>query len=554
MYHRSFGGNWLTVCLFMAIALSAAQLTGAQEAETTSVPSGLSLEQQRLASRFERLEAVAARLAELANNSEPERAEQLRRAIKASREKGIAERFGTIVNLLETERLSAAAKDQTELQAELELLLQVLLEDPDNSEREAMKKFLKAQIREINKLIRQQRSLRNQNEEGADTNRLADKQNDVNESAGEVQEALEEGSDKAESEFGEGQPQEGESAEGKSPEGKPKEGESQEGQQGESQQGEGQQGEGQQGEGQQGEGQQGEGQQGEGQQGESQQTEQQNSDPIKNAAQRVERARQRMEQAEKKLRDAQQRDAKEDQREAQRELEAARAELERILRQLREEEMERLLAKLVSRFRDMLAKQESIYDDTMEISAASTDGKPRNLMLQSIRLSRRESELVRDAEKALTLLREDGTSVAFPEATEQLAEDMRSTAARLATADVGPITQTVELDIITGLKDMIQALDQARDELAQQQGDSPQPGGSGEPLPPGEERLLQLISELKMIRTLQARVYKRTQDLGALADNPQVDPAELKVELDKLAERQERIFQATHDLHTQANQ
>lgn len=537
MNHRSLGGYWTTVCLLVGITLSLGGAALAQETDNTSAPSGLSLEQERLASRFDRLEAVAARLAELANNSEPERAEQLRRAIKASREKGIAERFGTIVTLLETERLSAAAKDQTELQAELEMLLQVLLEDPGDSQREQMKKFLKAQIREINKLIRQQRSLRNQNAEGANTDRLADKQSDVNDSAGEVQKALEVGSDSqsgspSQEESTESQAPESQAQDGQSPEGQPSEGQPSKGQSGQSQQGEGQQGESQQGEGQQGE--------------------QQQSDPIKNAAQRVERARQRMEQAEKKLREAERQGAKEDQREAQRELEAARAELERILRQLREEEMERMLAKLVSRFRDMLAKQESIYDDTIEIAEASADGTPRNLMLQSIRLSRRESELVRDAEKALTLLREDGTSVAFPETTQQIAEDMRSTAARLATADVGPITQTVELDIIAGLKDMIEALEQARDELAQKQGGNPPPGGGGGA--PGDSRLLSLISELKMIRTLQARVYKRTEIIGSLADNPQVQPAELEGELRKLAERQDRIFQATHDLDTQANQ
>src|SRR5690606_16536497 len=157
---------------------------------------------------------------------------------------------------------------------------------------------------------------------------------------------------------------------------------------------------------------------------------------------------------EKKLRDAERRQAEGDQREAQRELEAARAELERILRQLREEEMEQLLAKLAARFREMLVAQQSIYDETTAISTAASEGTSRNLMLQSIRLSRRESELIREAEKALTMLREDGTSVAFPETAEQIADDMRSVATRLAAADIGPITQTVELDIIAGIKDM----------------------------------------------------------------------------------------------------
>ncbi len=490
----------------------------AQDDQTA--PSGLSLEQQRLASRFARLEAVAARLAELAEKSEPERAEQLRRTIKASREKGVAERFNTIVGLLESQRLSAAARDQRELQAELELLLQVLLEDPGDSEREAMKRFLKAQIRELSKLIRQQRSLRNQSQQGLDADRIADKQSELSDQSGEVQEALSEATENAEPNGGQ-------------PDSAPPDGDPQ------------------QREPQQGQPNSGESQPGESQPGETAETgdAQPPSDPIQRAAQRVAEARRAMQQAEQKLHEAMRRGAEEEQRQAQRELEAARAELERILRQLREEEMERLLAKLAARFREMLAKQRSIYDDTCEVASQVGEAPSRNLLLRSIRLSRRESELVRDAEKALTLLREDGTSIAFPETTEQIAEDMRGVAARLATADVGSITQTVELDIIAALEDMIESLDQARDELAQKQPGGPSGGGAS----PGEAPLVPKIAELRMIRTLQARVYKRTIDLGDLADKPDIDPADLKGEIDKLAERQERIFEATRDLDTDQN-
>jgi hypothetical protein len=527
-----------TALLGVVIAMTAFVQARAQEEATA--PSGLSLEQQRLASRFERLEAVAARLAELAESSEPERAEQLRRTIKSSREKGLAERFHTIVELLESERLSAATRDQSELQAELERLLQVLLEDPGNSERDAMKRFLKAQIRELSKLIRQQRSLRNQNEQGAESDRLAEKQADIDQQANSVQQALKQSSESPPSP-------------GSQPEADSKPGDNSE--EGQAQEGQAQEGQAQEGQAQEGQAQEGQSQEGQSQSGQPQPAQSgessESSDPIQRAAERVAEARRAMQQAEQKLRDAKRREAQQEQRQAQRELEAAKAELERILRQLREEEMEQLLAKLAARFRDMLAAQQSIYDDTTGIFKQVTESESRNLMLQAIRLSRRESELVRDAEKALTLLREDGTSVAFPETTEQIAEDMRSVAARLAAADSGPITQTVELDIIAALEDMIAALDQARDELGQNQESPPQAGGGGGS--PGESPLVSKIAELRMIRTLQARVYKRTQDLGNLADNPHVLPAELEVEVEKLAERQARIFQATRDLDTDRN-
>ena len=507
-------------------------------------PTGLSLEEQSLKSRFERLEAVAARLAELAAKSEPERAKQLRRAIRASREKGITEQFGTIVRLLESERLSAASRDQVALQKELESLLQLLLEDPGNAERNARKRFLKEQIRQLGKLIRQQRSVRGQTEEGAEGKRLADDQSDLEKEAAKIQKALDEaaGKDDASQE----EASEGEGKEGKAGEGKKGEGEA-----GKPSEGEGEGGEGGKGDkAQKGQGGQG-GQGGEGGEGESSE-DSPSSDPMKKAAQRVKAAQKAMKKAEEKLRKAKRDGAADEQRKAQRELEAARAELERILRQLREEEQERLLTKLIARFREMLATQRAIYDKTVTIQKEAFQGGGRTSMLQSIRLSRRESELVREAEKALLLLKEDGTSVAFPETVEQIAEDMRSVTGRLGGADTGPITQTVELDILAGLEDMIAALEKARDELARkQQQKSPPPGQAGQS---GEAPLVSILAELRMIRTLQARVYQRTKNLGVLTENPQVNPDDLKGEIAKLSYRQQRIFKATHDLDTKANQ
>ena len=45
------------------------------------------------------------------------------------------------------------------------------------------------------------------------------------------------------------------------------------------------------------------------------------------------------------------------------------------------------------------------------------------------------------------LLRDDGTAVAFPEAAEQMRDDMQQVVERLAQAKVGKITQSIEEDI-----------------------------------------------------------------------------------------------------------
>src|SRR5688572_25065810 len=98
-----------------------------RQTATPTATDELPVEQARLADRFQRLEQVLGRLAELSASTDPRRAKLLRDAIAQSREQDINVRFESIVKLLEDERLSAAATNQTELQKELDGLLTLLL-------------------------------------------------------------------------------------------------------------------------------------------------------------------------------------------------------------------------------------------------------------------------------------------------------------------------------------------------------------------------------------------------------------------------------------------
>src|SRR5688572_21984695 len=97
------------------------------EAASPTATDELPVEQARLADRFKRLEEVLGRLAELSASTDPRRAKLLQDAIAQSREQDVNVRFESIVKLLEDERLSAAATNQTELQKELDQLLSLLL-------------------------------------------------------------------------------------------------------------------------------------------------------------------------------------------------------------------------------------------------------------------------------------------------------------------------------------------------------------------------------------------------------------------------------------------
>ncbi|TVS20201.1 MAG: hypothetical protein EA424_05150, partial [Planctomycetaceae bacterium] len=303
---------------------------------------------------------------------------------------------------------------------------------------------------------------------------------------------------------------------------------------------------GESGDGQPGEGQPGDGEPGEGQPGEDGADQQQEQNP---ARQRIEAAQQRMREAQQRLEQAEREDAVQEQEKAREELEAAKAELERILRQLREEEVERMLALLEGRFRKMLEAQMRIYEDTVRLDKIPQDEQDSRVPIPASRLATQQRKLVGEADRALSLLREEGSSIAFPETVSQMRDDMQQVAERLDAANVGLVTQGIEEDIIASLEEMIEALQKAQQDMEQQRmNPSEMPPGD-----PQDQPLVDAIAELKMIRALQMRVNTRTNRYARLLDDiddptGQATDQELIEALERLAERQQRIYQITRDL------
>jgi hypothetical protein len=537
----------------------------------------LSVEQGRLADRFKRLEEVLGRLAELSASTDPRRARLLREAIAQSREQDINVRFEAIVSLLESERLSAAAKNQTDIQKELDSLLNLLLKaDRDKelaSQRDRVRKYLK----EVGRLIRMQQGVRARTEGGDELGGLKEDQQrvatDTGKLGGEIGETevptkrSERAGKEDDKKDGDEETEatESDSADGKSsksgeqsqPGDPPKSGESLKEDPAKSPKSESNEAQPSDGksepngsapsESKQSQGQAGQPSQGEadnGQQSESP------SEPADRAAQRLRAAAQQMEQARKKLDDAERKGATERQREALRELELAKAELERILRQLREEELERTLTQLAARFRKMLESQNEVYEGTVRLDSVPSAQRDHDEEIEAARLSRQESQIVLEADKALLLLREEGSSVAFPEAVEQMRDDMHQVAQFLAAMKVGTITQGLEQEIIAALEETIAALEKARKDLEKKRTPSGQQPASGQPTEP---TLVDKLAELKMIRALQMRINLRTQRYGKMIEGEQAETAELLEALQELAERQQRVYKATADLQQGRN-
>jgi hypothetical protein len=242
---------------------------------------------------------------------------------------------------------------------------------------------------------------------------------------------------------------------------------------------------------------------------------------------------------EKQLKD----EGSEEQSKAIKNLEEARKRLEERLRQLREEELERLLANLENRCLKMLAMQIAVYEGTKNVEKAilqNADRKPTRAEDQrALQLSDKEFDIVREANAAIKLLEDEGSAVAFPEVFHQVRDDMQTVQRRLGKVDVGNVTQTIEQDIIATLKEMIEAL-----KKAQQAGKGGGQGGGK----PGNKAFLDLLAELKMIRSLQVRVNARTLTYAKQYTGEQANDPDIQKELLNLAQHQEKIFRITNDL------
>lgn len=252
-----------------------------------------------------------------------------------------------------------------------------------------------------------------------------------------------------------------------------------------------------------------------------------------------------MRDAQKRLEEANRREARAEQEKAIEELETARAELEEILRQMREEEVERLLVQLETRIRSMLRAERGVLAGAEKLADAASPAA-RELQLELARLGREQTKIGAEAMKALELVRDDGSAVAIPQALEQVRDDSLQAAARLARGDVGGTTRGILRDLVAGLEEMLAALEQAQRD---QQDQKSNPSG-GRPAEPGEQPLVDKLAELKMIRSLQMRVNTRTERFSqVLADGAeQADAPELLEALQRLAERQRSIQQAAHEI------
>ncbi|HKB04105.1 MAG TPA: hypothetical protein VKD90_17920 [Gemmataceae bacterium] len=246
--------------------------------------------------------------------------------------------------------------------------------------------------------------------------------------------------------------------------------------------------------------------------------------------------------------------ANDDLTKADEKLRQAREELEKRLKQLREQELERLLANLEARVNKMLIMQKEVKAATEAIFVQiqkHPEKKAEPVDFQNAQKQEdKEAEIINEADKAIQLLQSEGSAVAFPAVFEEVRKDMFRVKERLHDANVGEDTQQIEQDIIEALEHMRDALKKAQQEL----GKPPPPGQPPNSDQPQLQKLLDQIAELKMIRELQKQVNTRTKRYGEKYQGEQTDDPQIRKELKDLGDRQERIETMVNNLATKKNQ
>jgi hypothetical protein len=259
----------------------------------------------------------------------------------------------------------------------------------------------------------------------------------------------------------------------------------------------------------------------------------------------LEKAIEEMNQAIEELKAKDHDGASDEQDQALAELERMKAQLEEILRQLREEEREMFLTMLEARFQEMLRVQLQINAETTRLDRVPADQRGSSHATKSTDLSRDQGGNALEADRALILLKEEGSSVAFPEAVEQMRDNMLTVVGRLGKADTGETTQLIEQLIVETLDEMILALQKELEKMKEQEQQQQQQQQQDQDPP-----LVDVLAELKMIRSLQNQINRLTRQLGLEVEGEQAGEGDTLELLHDLSGRQQRVQEATYDLST----
>jgi len=550
---------------------------------TTAIPgrpvlaqeSNLSDRQSGIAQRYERLEELLLRLAEMESAENPERAALLKRAARQSRDQFVLDKLKTASGALREKRYQEAVDHQANATEGLEGLLQLLMSEDRSKRIRDEKERIANLIKDLKRVERAERSTRARTENGADMKEVQKEQEAITERSESLKKELVENdpSDPSEqepqpsdqkqdpSDPSEQKPQPSDQKQDPSDpsEQKPQPSDQEQDPSDPSEQKpqpSDQESSDQKSSDQESSDQESSDQESSDQESSDQKSDQQTPPPPQSpqqlAEQQLQKAIEKMKQAEQELKSGEREKTVEKQQEAEEDLRQAIDRLERILRQLREEEMLRELAKIEARLRKMAAMQSKVLDDTITLASTPKSQRNRQTDLKAGNLAFEEKKITLEADRAMLLLREEGSSVAFPEVVSQIRLDTAHVAERLGETKIDAVTQGIQQDILSALEEMIEALQKAQRDLEKKQQEQQQ--GEGQQGSQQEPPLVEALAELKLLRTMEKRVKSTTSRYSNLMESGESSIEEVMPLLQDLSERQNRLYQITRDLLLKRNQ
>lgn len=578
--------------IVLAVLLSGVDFTSPASLVADDDVNKLRNDQEAVAGRYSRFERLLSQMADMLGREDPERAELLRRAISEGREQAISSELESINDSLSKGNFGSAREKQRRVTKSMQQILILLQSEDRRSEVEKERERLNELLKDIRNLTARQKAARaatqnsrspssaapdqqqtlkktdeilngveshdKSNEDSDTEDGSAAKESEGQQSDGQKNSDKEKGADQQQqseqsqtgkesddpSKTGDKKTDQGDSKKDDSKQSKPstsKDGQkakpSDSDSQDSSQDQQQQPSEGQQS--QSGKQQQQSGQQNQSQQDEKKQT------PGREQLEEAKKAMQEaIDQLKKQKRDA----AIEQQDDAISELQEAQKKLEETLKQLREEEKEMILAALEARFQRMLSLQTQIYEDTVAIGSTAREEWLNTAITQCRALSQQQADLTRECSLTVGLLREDGTSVSILIAVEDIESDMKTVAGRLQQTKAAELTQSMQTDVIEALKELIETAQKEMEEMKQDQ-QQKQQQQSG---PQQKAALVELMAEIKVLRSLQLRVNRRTATVDRLLqENDSTEQAGLLNQLEELAIRQNRLTESAGELARQ---
>jgi hypothetical protein len=553
----------MLVCL-SAIAFEPA---GAFDDLKISATERLRRDQEAVSGRYARFERLLSQMADMLGHEDPERAELLRRAISKGREQAISANLDEIARSLGTGNFGPAAEKQVGVTVSLRTLLKLLQSEDRRSAVERDRERLNNLLKDVHNTMKVQRGARGVTQNSKAPSNAAPDQQRASDHADEILKEMEQHDDaqsgEDESENGKSTDPNRESQESSSDDGeKPERDPNKDSKSGRNDGEKSDEDPGKQGsdppepsedspdkkpsdQNSKGQSQPSDtdnkSQDPSGESSNSQDGEQPEQTPGRK---QMETARNLMQEALDQLQQQQREKAVDKQDQAIAELQKAANELEEMLRQLREEEKEMILAALEARFQRMLALQTRIHESTLDLAATPRKEWADNAVSLCRDLSQQQAELTQECSQTTGLLREDGTSVSILVAVEDIEFDMGSVTTRLQDTKVGSLTQSMQTDVIEALKELIEATQREMEDMKSEERQQQQQSKSKEKPP-----LVELMAEIRVLRSLQLRVNRRTRQINELMRDPSsADDKDLLPQLGELAERQDRLRDSAGEL------